>query len=250
MKHISRTAAFLFMATFNSVLAAGAPEPDSVQLVVGNEVWQSGHQYRSGSEWLAFVCNGAGCAFEPALLVVRAKSWQGQYDDKPTPGQNLTFRKVNQSGGKVLAWFHMDAKHAWLTPGPVLTYASSAAPLKRPPTDGTLEVAIDLPDGSQARLVPLLDKKDERIFRLQLRSQGKRQLLGELGNCSHAVSMDYFLWSGDLDTDGRPDYLINYVDAGGQVILYLSSSAKADEPVGPASTYDTPSDYECGGDGD
>ena len=38
MKHISRTAAFLFIATFNSVLAAGAPEPDSVQLVVGNEV--------------------------------------------------------------------------------------------------------------------------------------------------------------------------------------------------------------------
>lgn len=136
-----------------------------------------------------------------------------------------------------------------LTPGPITTYASRMVRLKRPPSARTLEVAVDIPDGSQAVLVPLLDQANA-AFRLQLRTREQRQMLGQVGACSGMVSTGYFLWAGDLDRDGRPDFLISFVDADGQVVLYLSGMAAAGEIVGIGGIFDAPPfGGECDGGG-
>jgi len=223
--------------------------PDGVNFVVGNDVWQPDQRYRNGSDWLALNCLKTSCTLEPAKLAVRSEKWQGHYDDEAWPGQKLAFSKLKPGAGKVLAWFQVDAKRSWLRPGPVTTYGSSAGGMKRPPSEGTLEVAIDLPEGKQATLVPLLVREND-TFRLQLRTADRRQLLRELGTCSHAVSTDYFVWAGDLDGDGRPDYLISFVDAEGQVLFYLSSVATPGTLVGVAGIYTAPPfGGECDGDG-
>ena len=225
------------------------PVIDGVEFVVGNELWQPGNHYRTGVRWLALSCTKTACIFEAAKLVVRRPKWQGHYDDEATVGQHLTFSKVKRSEGKVIGWFLLDAKHAWLKPGRVTTYASNAGRIKRPLTQGTLEVVVDLPGGTQAIFVPLLDQA-QSLFRLQLRAQGRRQLLGQIGGCSGTVSTDYMLWAGDLDGDDRADYLVSFVDADGPTLLYLARAAVANEIAGVAGIYNAPPDGgECDGGG-
>lgn len=229
--------------------SAALPASTSIQFVVGNNVWQPGQRHRDGADWLALTCTATACQLSPATLTVRAESWQGHYDEKPTAGQKLAFKTTTVVPGKVIAWLRMDAKQPWLAAGSVTTYASSAAPLKQPASEGTLEVAVDLPNGTQARFVPLLSREKNAFF-LQLRTPHKRQLLGALAGCSHEVTTNYFLWAGDLDRDGKPDYLVSFVDADGEIILYLSSVANPDELVGRAGLYNAPPfGGECDGSG-
>lgn len=228
MKRVIAVAGWALTGMLSLSTWAAAPEPGAAEFVVGNDLWQPGTRYRSGTDWLALICTVESCRFEPAALEVRPESWQGHYDEEPTTGQQLRFRRTAATAGEVIAWFRVNPERAWSVPGPVTTYASSAAPLKRPSTPGTFEVAVDLPAAGQARLVPLLDGS---TFRLQLRAHGKRQMLGELGACSHEITTDYFLWAGDLERDGKPDYLISFVDADGQVVLYLSSAAAIAPPA-------------------
>lgn len=232
-------------------LAAGATDRPAaaIEFLLGDDPWQPGARYRSGTHWLALACEQATCRLEPAKLTVRREPWQGHYDDKPTMGQKLVFqRQAPAATGTVLAWFKQDPAVPWLRPGPVRTYWAATMPKKRPATEGTLEQAVDLPGGSQAALVPLLDAEDKR-FLLQLRAQGKRQLLGELGQCSGTVA-DYLVWAGDIDGDGQPDYLIDFADPVGEAQLYLAREAGAGEIAGLAATYvPPPFDGECDGEG-
>jgi hypothetical protein len=225
--------------------------PNGVRFVVGNDPWQSGRRYKSSKDWLALNCMRSGCSLEPARLAVKAESWQGHYDDKPTRGQKLNFHKLQPGPGSVIAWFQIDARHPWLKPGAVTTYASSAGRRKRPPGEGTLEVAIDLPDGTSATLVPLYDRTNQ-VFQLHLREPKRRQMLGQLAHCSREVTNDFLLWAGDLDGDGRPDYLISFIDDEGQVLLYLGGAADNGEYeiAGIVGAYDSPPHGgECDGEG-
>lgn len=228
---------------------ARRPGGTSIEFLLGADQWQPGDRYRSGNAWLALVCNKTGCQLEPAKLTVRRGKWQGHYDDWPTQGQRLVFRRHAAGLGTALAWFRQDPAIPWLQAGPVRTYWAASFRKKRPATEGTLELAIDLPGGAQATLVPLFDTEGRR-FLLQLRAQGKRQLLDELGQCSHTVATDYLVWAGDLDGDGQPDYLINFADEVGEAKLYLTSAAGAQELAGVAGIYvPPPFGGECDGEG-
>jgi len=229
--------------------ATGAEKP--YEFVVGNEVWQAGRAARNGTDWLALQCERAGCRFEPARVSVKPATWKRHYEDKPTRGQRLTFSLVKPAPGRTIAWFRVSPKHPPLTAGPVTTYASSAAPFDRPASEGTLEIAVNLPDGTQALFVPMLDR-DAATFRLQLRARGDRQLLGELGRCSREVSRDYLLWAGELDGDGKPDFLVSFKDADGEAVLFLSGAGgtRGEPLVGVGGTYAyPPADVECDGEG-
>ena len=235
---------------------SGDPLQGRIHFVVGNQLWQPGRQFAKGSDWLALACTAEGCRLEPAQLEVKHESWQGHYDDQPTQGQKLAFKKTTPSAGRAVAWFRTTHAPAWLRAGSVPTYHSSAQRLKPPPGSGTLETLVELPDGQTATLVPMLLREKAESwnlpsFLLQLRSGDKRQFLpGELGTCSKVVDARYLLWAGDLDGDRRPDYLVSFVDADGQVHLYLSSRATAKQLVGLAGDYDAPPNGgECDGGG-
>lgn len=231
--------------------AVAAPPAKPYEFVVVNDGWQAGRRARNGTDWLALHCHGTVCRFAPARLQVKVESWQGHYDDRPTRGQRLHFDLVTPAPGRTIAWFRTSPKHPPLSPGPVTTYASAATPFKRPASEGTLEIAVDLQDGTQAAFVPMLDR-EAGTFRLQLRAGGQRQLLGELGQCSREVSRDYLLWAGELDGDGKPDYMVTFADADGQAVLFLSGAAAGPEKtlVGVGGTYTYPPfGGECDGQG-
>ena len=116
----------------SSVPAVAAPPSKPHEFVVDNDVWQPGRRARNGSDWLALHCQGAACQFAPARLQVKAESWKGHYDNRPTRGQRLTFRLARPAPGRTIAWFRATPKHAPLSAGPVTTYASAAMPFKRP----------------------------------------------------------------------------------------------------------------------
>lgn len=227
----------LVLAGLACVLAtpgvAGAADA-GVRLVTGNPGWQPEPHYRSGSDWLALACTATACGLSPARLTVRSKS-------------TLAFEATPAVQGRVLAWLQKDKRLEWLAPGPVVTYGSLVAKRRKPGGEGTLEVALGLPAGGQARLVPLLKSEDDTVV-LQLRAAGKRQFLGELGDCISRLSTDYLLWAGDLDRDGMPDYLLDFSDGEGDVVLFLSGAAARGELVGAGGLYNPPAkDRKCEG---
>jgi len=242
---------------FQRELRAAWVSPDlathgKVRFVVGNDLVQPGRQFDSGNEWLALVCAVDGCRLTPAILDVKKAVQQGASGATTSGQQLLHFRLRGPSEAKVVAWLETSKAPAWLTAGPVPTYYNGSAP-PRETGKGTLEALIDLPGGATASLVPLLLTRPDDTGRLppmllQLRAMGKRQLLlGQLGLCSRTLEdTSYLLWAGDIDRDGKPDYLISFVDADGPVHLYLSSEAKPGQLVGLAGLYNSPpSSVQC-----
>jgi hypothetical protein len=49
---------------------------------------------------------------------------------------------------------------------------------------------------------------------------------------------EYLLWAGDLDADGKPDFLISFGMGSYKVALFLSSLARPGELVGEAGRFD------------
>ncbi len=230
--------------------ASGAPtgHPPTA-LVVGNDVFQPGAAYQTGPGWLGLLCDLSGCRLVPARLEVSPARPTGLYDDQPIAGQQLRFTLASKAPGRVLGWFHPDARLPWLVPGSVTTYVSAGDGVKRRSEGGTFDVTVPLPGGQMTIIAPLLDQQHGAIV-LQLRTTTKRQLLRVLPTCSGEGLDRFLLWAGDIDRDGRPDYLLDFASqTGGEAVLYLSSAADASQPlVGPGAVFQgASSGAECDG---
>lgn len=89
--------------------------------------------------------------------------------------------------------------------------------------------------GLSLQLVPELDTTKMPPVRLLLIKDGKQQLLfrPEFGypRC--------VFYCGDIDNDGKNDYIINYDEKSGYTVLYLSSKARPGELVRPVAVFFT-----------
>ncbi|VWC99069.1 hypothetical protein [Burkholderia lata] len=64
--------------------------------------------------------------------------------------------------------------------------------------------------------------------------EGKRSILHDFGGSTPPFRVT-LIWAGDLDRDGRPDFLMEFEsDLGASFCLFTSGSAKENELVGPA----------------
>lgn len=231
----------------------------AVMFVYGNDVWQPGWAFDDSHHWLALACSKRGCGLGPANLKVTAASWQGRHDSHATSGQKLSFQMRGKSAAKPLLWFKGDAKLSWLKAGRVPTYYSAEYFLPKQNNADTFEINIKNASGDQESLVPVLIapadrpaaaiRDDRQHAYLQLRARGKRQLIDEpIAACSQQLNREYLQWAGDLDGDGKTDYVLNFLDRAttGAIKLYLSSRAPSDALVGLAGAGLTaPLNNEC-----
>jgi hypothetical protein len=219
-----------------------------VEFLLGADQWQPGERYRSGSQWLALVCSKNG-------LPVGARQAHGAPREVAGPLRRPAHPGPATGVPPPDGWPRHGAGLVQTRPRCALAAGRAGAHLRGPPHSEKSAPPAKArwswrwicPSGGQATLVPLFDAEGGR-FLLQLRAQGKRQLLDELGLCSHTVSTDYLVWAGDLDRDGQPDYLIDFADEVGEAKLYLARAAAAKELAGVAGVY-VPSPFggECDG---
>ncbi|RBH55815.1 MULTISPECIES: hypothetical protein [Pseudomonas] len=209
-------------------------------MVVGNDVTTS-DPVVAGSDWLSFQCDGSGCSLLPAQVSV--SDVPNNRDSMEMVLQRLHFSNTGSDSPPVVeAWFRRDKAHAWLKPGPVLTFASVEGPVAAVVNLST-ESFETVAAGRTITLMPLLDRDRKRI-RLQLREPGVRQMLDDVSECL-ASPPSYLRWAGDLDGDGRPDYLIDYPRGADKThaVLYLSSLAGPQQLVGSAAVFDSAVDF-------
>ncbi|MFK7773167.1 MAG: SH3 domain-containing protein [Saprospiraceae bacterium] len=78
-------------------------------------------------------------------------------------------------------------------------------------------------------------QKEGESLSIILKDKSKSQLLNP-----KELQISYpsgILWKGDLDGDGKPDYIFHFGEKSGQTILYLSSEANGEEIVKPVAAY-------------
>jgi hypothetical protein len=229
----------------------------SLTMVVGDGDGAYANQV-SGKDWLALACDATSCELEPAQLLVKAAPVAGSRD---STAPQLVFSRLHPNPRKVIAWLQEPSQSLpWLYAGPVVTYGSATSGFEQPRTAGTYELSVSHAGKELARFVPMLDPKDKE-FVLQLRANDQRQVFEQrLWQCTGNGGTGYLLWAGDLDRDGNPDYLVNFLDedsddplAGrGYIALYLSSYAGTsragdDDLVGMAAEYDVDQRADCPG---
>lgn len=211
-----------------------------------------GREYKAGSGWWALACPGR-CELYPLSLGIKPQR-HPVYDGDPVPGQLLSFTPPPPVGEVLVLFKPVRLKtELKLQPGPVATYYPGLIPhLRRPATPGTMEGEVGLPKGQQARLVPTLllpentgqprwELEAQTPLALELHFDGRRQMLGTFNFGIEGVKAlkpsDYLIWAGDLDGDGKPDFLINFDFQGTDQALFLSSLAQGDELVGEAGRF-------------
>ena len=83
------------------------------------------------------------------------------------------------------------------------------------------------------------EKDNESFFMLILERDGKQQVLNpnrEEQPYDYAVNIE---WAGDIDGDGKSDFIISYGEESVQCILYLSSKATGNQLVKPVAVWYT-----------
>lgn len=78
-------------------------------------------------------------------------------------------------------------------------------------------------------------KKSKNYNKVVLSSSGREQLLNS--HLKNKYSPSSILWEGDLDKDGKLDYIINYGEKSCRTFLYLSNEANKNQIVKPVSVF-------------
>jgi hypothetical protein len=81
-----------------------------------------------------------------------------------------------------------------------------------------------------------VDADGRDAYRVSLVAEGKRQVIGPVAGYSENLPVE-LIWRGDLDGDGRDDYLLRFGDKASQPILYLSTKARPGELVRPVAVF-------------
>lgn len=219
------------------------------------EIHLPGREYKEGSGWWALACPGR-CELYPLSLKIKAEK-HPVYEGAPVPGQRLIFSPVSAISEALMIFKPLRPKQPLkLQAGPVPTYYPGLLPrLSRLGLPGTMEGEVALPNGQSARLVPVLlmpealkqndvrsdEQPDSRQLTLELHMDGRRQSLGDFSfGIDGTIALkpaDYLIWAGDLDGDGKPDFLVNLAFDGRDQILFLSTLAEGDELVGKAGQF-------------
>ena len=246
------------------VILPSHADPEGVS---GGAVWLhlAGREYRSGAGWWALRCDAA-CELIPLSLTVSSKD-HPVYDASPTRGQVLEFSPRLPADGVVAVFkpFRAPLDKLQLKAGPVPSWIPG---LECKPKKGVryqgghvMGGELRLPGGEKFLLVPRLEQPSKAAAEagigpeawLELQAGAKRQRIGEFefditwDEGSTLEPASYIRWVGDLDNDGKADFLVDTGAITTKLALYLSSLAGPGEVVGMAGsfTYVAPNEAGC-----
>lgn len=253
----------LFPGRLEPLVSAASTDPNVGQPGTRAGWHMPGLDYRAGTGWWALVCDSAtprldaskGCSLHATQMgVTRAK--HSVYDNDPVDSQLLHWAPLpaklhlvphqDETRPHLIALFKPIRSLAQLPlkAGPVTTWAHLGMPrYAHTARHDTLEVRLPLPDGSALDVVPRGEAGGNGIgcFELQ-RGTTRQRLDGYATDSLEGMPTDFkpssfLLWAGDLDGDGRPDFLFNHGGSGWHIAMYLSSLAKPGELVGLAGRF-------------
>lgn len=228
-------------------------------IVSGNKVWHRGNEFSSGRNWLGLYCLGSDCKWIPAALKTKKDTisvgW-GKYDEgyEKIKGQILTF-ETGQSdlNNKIVIWvLNKPNSPRWLKQQMVKThYVADGLNMDTKPDEKKQLFEIHFKDYQNAikSIIPMkLNQHSNETWLnetfLQIRKRDKRQFLLSSLSASECEIVDvssvpnYLLWAGDMDQDGKTDYIINFSPNSNHVHLYLSANAIPTEIVDLAGVFD------------
>lgn len=236
--------------------------PNSNKLIIasGNKTFYEGSKFSSSQHWLGLYCSNWHCKWIPAKLKVKQESiWvgEGKYDAgyEEVKGQLLTFEtKEPQFTTGVVMWvLKKPNSPKWLQEATVKTYyATSSLVSDDDNKNHTFEQQFKDDKGEikkivpQKLLTPSVDVAANETFLQLVQGEKKQFFLSSLSieaerECQPAdvnTANNYLFWAGDMDHDGKTDYLINFSANGDNVHLYLSGVAKQDETVALTGVFD------------
>ncbi len=221
----------------------------------------AGREYRSGSGWWALRCNEA-CELVPLSLSVSSKDHK-VYDSPPMEGQLLEFTPRLPADGVIAVFkpFRAPLDKLQLKAGPVVSWmpGRECKPRKGIRHEGghVMGGELLLPGGDKVLFVPRQEAKGPAsgiapAVWLELQAGGKRQRLGDFefdimwDKDSTLEPSSYIRWVGDLDNDGKADFIIDTGAVTTNLTLYLSSLAGPGEAVGMAGSFSYVAPDEAG----
>ena len=196
-----------------------------------------------GSGWRGLVCNLNSCELRPVDLHM------------PKPDGRDT--------QQIIRW-HRPATYKPVRGEYTIALLAGVGPADRTPVptwytlrtqrtvadavNGSMGVSITPPSGETLRVLPRWSPSARRLT-LYAEQLGKQTALGHipLQALEHGIKpRDILIWAGDIDTDGRPDFITRVAgDAGTQGLhLWLSSKAQNGALVGLAASLPEWTDVE------
>lgn len=239
----------LALAIYTSSIATGAENAKDnsanssskpkIEIIVLPKLSYSfaGMTYPGSLQWVGLFLNGNSSILQKVTVSSVPVKVDSCYEGK-VPAQKLTI-----SGRSLPICLLRGLKNK--NTGPITTYY----PPGRSHTSATgprSGFAIKIEGGAKNHLQLKATEKDKFISYV-LKQGGKEQLLKKQ-EIDPIVGIDgmprrdqLILWAGDLDSDGKADFITAFNTRTGEGIsvqLFLSTKAKADEIVGLASEFD------------
>ena len=196
--------------------------------------------YKDGETWRALVC-AQECRLEWVKIRTHATTVQ-PYDGEPIAGETMTLD--HRPDGTLIALFRDLPGKPQAKPPTTLHAGMQQYPAARSP--GSMEIDIPRNGEPPLRVTPRLPRDDPGALNIWLEGGPQLQLLGAVpldgivGFAGQARGPRLLQWAGDLDGDGKVDFVMSFSSRMGEqqsATLFLSSAARAGEIVHPVATF-------------
>ncbi len=214
----------------------------------GGQLSCSTAQVRSGEEWWGLYCGATEspqCLLKPVRLQVQGLSIVHDPAVLPELVDSLKgLAGTRQGAGRAPEPLFLVKGLARPLAGVLPTLYQPAYGEPTPAADGSSsDLLLRSPTGLEYRLRASFVRGERNRIVYSLEHAGRSQLLGESvlqGDSQPAQGAQLLRWAGDLDRDGRYDFLFNFSRQVGRELdyrLFLSSQAPEGDLLGPATRF-------------
>lgn len=237
--------ALIWMMVFASMQAVADME---IMALPNGLLVCSARDFKSGDAWWGLYCGQSdvkACILKPVSLKVDGVVVALDFASQAAIADSISVLSKPKHGGEPpLAPLLMFKGLSGVVPGVVTTLYQPAYGEPHPAdTNPDSDLSITSPTGTEYRLRAKFQRGERNRIVYSLELGERRQILGETflqGRDVLPHGAQLLRWVGDIDRDGKHDFLLNITNQAKDQLDYrffLSSHAKAGEIVGPAGAF-------------